>query len=71
MTCLRQAGRVGARRGRARRLRAGPWNDQGGRGYAAGMTEAPVPVPMRAVEQADGRGVAFAGYEAFAAALDQ
>jgi hypothetical protein len=35
------------------------------------MTEAPVPVPMRAAEQADGYGVAFAGYGAFAAALDQ
>jgi hypothetical protein len=35
------------------------------------MTEAPVLVPMRAVEQADGCGVVFAGYEAFTAALDQ
>jgi hypothetical protein len=35
------------------------------------MTEAPVPVPVRAAEQADGYGVAFAGYEVFAAALEQ
>jgi len=34
------------------------------------MTEAPVPVPS-AVEQFYGCGVAFAGYKAFAAALDQ
>jgi len=37
----------------------------------AGRVGTAVPVPVRAVERVDGCGVAFAGYEAFTAALDQ
>ena len=52
-------------------FRARPWSGHGGRGYAAGVTDEPAPLPMRAVEQVHGYGLACAGYEVFVAALDQ
>jgi hypothetical protein len=69
MTCLRQAGQRWHTSPPGRVALGKTWNGQGG--YAAGMTEAPAPVPMRAVEQGYGCSLALAGYEAFATTLDQ